>query len=367
MKITAIYLSQQGGGAALDFLELAMGLAKCSQTLCIVSSESACYWRWLEAEKTINNLSVLGVKTTKNPIKGILSFCDLIKFHKIRKAINAFSPDVIYSHATHPWEKAIVPYLKCKTVFKALHDINLHEGENSLREKLQVSLFMYKPKYYVVYSEFSKKELCKRGINPEAIFTVSLGSCTLLSKTRTLDLKYYGRFLFFGRLIKYKGIDVLLKSLPEVVGAFPEVKLVLAGRGDITEYEDLINQYKNNIEIHNEWILDEDVEKYFKDIDFVVAPYINATQSGVVPLSYFFGKPVIISDNGGLPEQVVEGETGSVFKTGDSCQLASLIMQYLSDKEELTRKKKVSYDYSDEVSWDATARKLYNHFTSIKK
>lgn len=365
MRITAIYLSQQGGGAALDFLELAIGLSNHAEVLCVVSSESACFWRWEEEAKKNAKFRVLGIKTTKNPVKGLLSFLNFEKFHKIRKEINLFCPDVIYSHATHPWERAIVPYLKCKRVFKARHDINQHEGEDSLREKLEVILFLYKPEYYIVYSEFSKKELCKKGIDAKDIFTVSLGSCSLLSKTKNLDLTYYGRFLFFGRLIKYKGIDILLNSLPYVFKEHPEVKLVLAGRGDITEYEPLLTKYKDNIELHNEWILDEDVEKYYKDVDFVVAPYINATQSGVVPLSYYFGKPVIISDNGGLPEQVVEGETGSVFETGNSEQLAQLIISYFSDKEELKRKKQKSFVYSDEVSWNATAKRLYGHFVSV--
>ena len=136
----------------------------------------------------------------------------------------------------------------------------------------------------------------------------------------------------------------------------------MAGRGDLSKYDEIINHYQNNLEIHNEWILDEEVHKYFEDVDFVVAPYIDASQSGVVVLSYSYGKPVVVSNCGGLPEQVKEGETGIVIPPNDSKALAHAIIHMYADEEKLQNLKRASLSYSKQLTWEEAANVLYDGF-----
>lgn len=357
MKIAFVYLGQQGGGVSIEYLEYAKGLSLYSEVLCVLSNKSKEYPLWETAAKHNNKLSILGISTTKDAIRGGLEVLNLYKFYHIRKQINMFAPDVIYSAMGHPWERVIIPFLKCKFTIQTIHDVRRHQGENTFFMKVVNSMFSYQSTKYVVFSDYSKKQLLDI-LDEDKIWTLSLGCTNSLSHNRELDLEYYGKFLFFGRLIEYKGIDVLLNATDRVIKEMPNVKLVLAGRGDLTKYTELLDRCKNNIELHNEWILNDDIDRFFRNVDFVVAPYVDATQSGIITLSYVFGKPVIVSNSGGLPEQVVNGETGVVIDKGNAAALADGILSFYKDHKELARKKEKAYNMSSILTWEHTAKQL---------
>lgn len=357
MKIAFIYLGQQGGGVSLDFLEYAIGLAQFANILCILSNKSDDYQKWVEKAETNSNMSIIGISTTKNALSGGIQMLNPIKFHNIRRQINRFSPDVVYSPMGHPWERIIIPFLKCKFTVKSIHDVKYHKGENTLFSKILRFLFSYDSSRYVVFSKYSKHELAKIK-DDSRIWVLPLGCTLSLSHNRRFDQTYYGRFLFFGRLIEYKGIDILLKSLGKVFVSFPDVELVLAGRGDLSKYKDMMIKHKDHIKVHNKWIQNDEVDSFFRNIDFVVAPYVDATQSGVVPLSYVFGKPVIVSNSGGLPEQVSEGKTGLIVKQGDPDTLANAIISLYSNRNKLIEMKKYAYEFAEKNSWQFIAEKL---------
>lgn len=364
MKIAFFYLAHQGGGVALDTFELAQGLSHLGEILCIVSSKSASYCVWERESQTNKNFKVLGVETTKNMIKGLLSIVNYSKFSRIRYTIDSFGPDVIYSHMEHPFEKLIIPKLRCKYVFKGLHDVRLHQGESSIKSRIIRLLTYYKPNYYVVFSHYSKEKLIEQGVKANVIIETVLSCSKVFNLGKTEDTVLYNRFIFFGRLIKYKGIDILFDCLKNVFEALPGVKLVIAGRGDISEYENVIKSFPDNLEIYNQWIKDEEISDFYANVDFTVAPYIDASQSGVVPLSFSFGKPVIVSKSGGLPEQVKEKETGLVIPIGDSKSLADAIISMYSDKDLLVQMKKNALRFSEELTWEKSAGKLYKEFES---
>jgi glycosyltransferase involved in cell wall biosynthesis len=50
----------------------------------------------------------------------------------------------------------------------------------------------------------------------------------------------------------------------------------------------------------------------------LVLPYIEASQSGLIPIAHAFGKPVVVNSVGGLPEQVIDGLNGYKCHLGDS-------------------------------------------------
>lgn len=122
--------------------------------------------------------------------------------------------------------------------------------------------------------------------------------------------------LFFGFIRKYKGLDLLLKSLPEIITEIPEIKLLVAGEfyEDETPYLNLIKEL--NIDKHlflkTGFIPDSEVKYYLCAADVLVQPYKNATQSGVTPLAYYFEKPMVVTNVGGLPDLVPNEKCGLV-------------------------------------------------------
>ena len=70
-----------------------------------------------------------------------------------------------------------------------------------------------------------------------------------------------------------------------------------------------------------------------QDADFVVLPYRDATQSGVIAAALGNGRPVIASRVGGIPENIRDGEEGLLVMPGDPAALAAAIERALSSRE----------------------------------
>ena len=79
-----------------------------------------------------------------------------------------------------------------------------------------------------------------------------------------------------------------------------------------------------------EHIPEDETELYFKAADVLVLPYRYIYQSGVLFLSYSFGLPILASDLDALKDQIIEGETGFVFRSGDPVDLAVTIERYFA-------------------------------------
>lgn len=122
--------------------------------------------------------------------------------------------------------------------------------------------------------------------------------------------------LFFGFIRKYKGLDIYLKALPEIVKNVPNAKLLVAGEyyGNEAEYHQLIEKLalKEHLILHTNFIANNDIKYYFGAADMVVQPYRNATQSGVTPLAYHFETPMLVTNVGGLPDMVPSEKIGLI-------------------------------------------------------
>ena len=81
-----------------------------------------------------------------------------------------------------------------------------------------------------------------------------------------------------------------------------------------------------------EYVPDEETELYFKAADVLILPYTHVFQSGVLFLAYSFGLPAIAADVGNLREEIIEGQTGFVFKARDSSDLARKIDEYFNSE-----------------------------------
>src|SRR4029079_9369617 len=98
---------------------------------------------------------------------------------------------------------------------------------------------------------------------------------------------------------------------------------------DKKSYEALISQLNisDRLILRTDFIADSEVKYYLCAAETVVAPYRNATESGVTPLAYHFEKPMIVTNVGGLPALVPNEKAGLVAEpTAQS--LASAILRF---------------------------------------
>lgn len=137
--------------------------------------------------------------------------------------------------------------------------------------------------------------------------------------------------LFFGFIRKYKGLDILLEAMPEIIKNIPSAKLLIAGEfyGDSSFYDVYLNDklIRDHLSLHTNFIEASQVKKYFCAADVVVQPYRNATQSGVTPLAYHFEIPMIVTNVGGLPRLVPNDVSGLVAEP-DAASIAKKVVEY---------------------------------------
>lgn len=352
MKIVFVYLGTRG--VCNEAWEIAVGFSHSVKVLCVISRNVENYKLWKEEEKANENLSLISINAGNTMLKGVLGLLNFPLFYRLHKEIMRFAPDAVYSYMGHPWEVFIVPFIRCANKLRSIHDTTLHVGERTLKNYI-IRLFDYNTKYIVVYSQKSKRELVERGYKEDHIIVTSLPSTSKFIRNQ-LDTSKHSKFMFWGRMEAYKGIDVLLNSVGDVFKKHPDSVLIMAGRGDLSSYTNLLQEYKNNILLYNKWIPDEDIPNYFNQVDFLVLPYTAATQSGVVNLAYSFGKPVIVSDSGALPEQIIEGMTGLCFPVNNRVALSDAINSLLDNDEILERYKENAYNYARSKDGECVAQ-----------
>ena len=145
--------------------------------------------------------------------------------------------------------------------------------------------------------------------------------------------------LFFGYVRKYKGLDLLIDALAELIKLDSSYKLLAAGEfyDDEKFYREKVDSLKlnANVKLLNDFIPNEEVSKYFEPSDLVILPYRSATQSGILNLAYGFLKPVLVTNVGGLAEFVENGKTGYVIKPDSKEDLVKGIINFFAQREKI--------------------------------
>lgn len=167
--------------------------------------------------------------------------------------------------------------------------------------------------------------------------------------------------LFFGFVRKYKGLHHLLKAMPEIVSRISHIRLLIAGDfgEDRDEYLEEIEKYENtgNILLKEGYCPDREVELYFSACNLVVLPYEEATQSGIAQIAFGFGRPVIATEVGGLPEVVSEAQTGYIVPPSDPKALAEAIIRFFIEKREEEFVANISRE-AKRFSWDRMTEEI---------
>lgn len=135
-------------------------------------------------------------------------------------------------------------------------------------------------------------------------------------------------FLSFGIIRDYKRPDLLIKAANEI--ANENCRFVFAGNcKEWDKYAGLIKEEKL-FDLHIGFVDDSDVASYFADADFLVLPYMDATQSGPAMIALNYGIPVIASDQPAFENLIEDGKNGFICRTGSLDSLVEVIRKALS-------------------------------------
>jgi len=260
--------------------------------------------------------------------------------------------------------------------------LTAHNVDKSKRDGGQsfLNLFSLRWQYRLsdhifVHTEKMKTELVTEfGVAGEKVSVIPFGINNTVPNTTlsTADAKQQlginkdeKTLLFFGNIAPYKGLEYLVAAFFELAKKCSTYRLIIAGSvKNCQEYWRAVEQsmilsgVEERIIRKIEYVPDEDTEIYFKASDVLILPYTHVFQSGVLFLAYSFGLPAIASDVGSLREEIIEGETGLVFKPCDSVDLARKIETYFNSElfgNLEARRTQIRRYANERYSWDKVA------------
>ncbi|MES2479301.1 MAG: glycosyltransferase [Bacteroidota bacterium] len=189
-------------------------------------------------------------------------------------------------------------------------------------------------------------------------YGTTIGREEALSKIGlTGDEKY---ILFFGFIRKYKGLDWLLEAMNDERLKSMNIKLIIAGEfyGDEDLYHQLIKQYQlgDNVKLFTNFIPNSEVRNYFCAADLVVQPYKTATQSGITQIAYHFEKPMVVTNVGGLAENVPDGKVGFVAEPNPT-SIADAILRFF-EPDSIPELEHNIKSEKEKYSWENFTKKL---------
>lgn len=255
------------------------------------------------------------------------------------RGVQQFKPDVLHiqSPSDHFLNHLFVRMKRTPIVF-TVHDPRPHSGENMRGYHRSESLFLElqrRADWIIVHGQGVKEQLLKAnpGLCSDRISVVLLtASQYMLAWKRPEYQERPKTVLFFGRINAYKGLGVLMDAWQHVRRASPEARLVVAGTGnDLPNHRERILA-DPSCELLDRVLPTQEVSRLFAEASVVVMPYVEATQSGPISISVAFGKPVVVTNVGGLPEMVDENRSGLIVPPKDPEALADALVCLLDDE-----------------------------------
>ena len=175
--------------------------------------------------------------------------------------------------------------------------------------------------------------------------------------------------LFFGLIRTYKGLDILMEAMAHAEIKKQNIKLLIAGEfyEDKQPYLDLIekHQLQNHIILHDQFISNEDVRYYFCASNLVAQTYRKATNSGVSMVGYYYQKPMLVTNVGGLAEIVPNNKCGYVVDQSLEV-ISEKILDFFQNNRELEFTQNVILERK-KYEWSEFINKLLMLYNSCLK
>lgn len=175
--------------------------------------------------------------------------------------------------------------------------------------------------------------------------------------------------LFLGRLTWVKGVDSLVRAMPEIEKACGNVKLVIVGRGEMEDYlKKLSSELGVNVTFRFEYISERERILHYLSSDVVVLPSRYEPFGIVCTEAMALEKPVVVGAKGtsGLREQVVSGETGYHIDPDNPHDIAVYTSILLND-DGLRRKmgRKARKRVLKNFTWDKCVERTLDIYSSV--
>ncbi len=213
------------------------------------------------------------------------------------------------------WRRRIISNIKAFDYLKNTRNYFIH---NEIFKKVDL---------FIAPSQFLRQRFIREGIPEDKIIFLDCGiehnNLENINRIQTTTL----RFGFIGSILQHKGIEVLIKAFNSIENA--ELKIFGKLDNNNLKFKSLISNPR--IKFVGE-VEEDEKQRAYNQIDVLIVPsiwYENAPV--VIHEAYYSGIPVIASRLGGMAEYVRDNETGLLFETGNSDDLAVQINRMIEN------------------------------------
>ncbi|MBE6604372.1 MAG: glycosyltransferase family 4 protein [Ruminococcaceae bacterium] len=357
------YIGKKGGGPLYAY-EMTRGLVQNGvRVIAIIPDniENLALWN------TLTGCQLIKIKGYKDNYLSLL--CAILRMlfverRRIKKACKGIDISCVYVPMIQPFSLMVNSCFKKKRSIVTLHDPIPHKGAGRVYAAICEKTAMKADDVVVLSEKFVDFTAEHYGHDKKRVHVIPHGIFDNYKNVYDSSLRHtYDKekinFLFFGRITPYKGLDVLAEAFRKLENEFENVALTIVGNGDFEPYRECYADIRN-VTVINRWIKDEEVYGFYDNSSVItVLPYIEATQSGVIPVAMACGSMVVCTDCGGLSEQVEHGKTGILVPAGDADALYEAmkgIVEGGTDQQIVANAK----EHIEGLSWDKLALQLQN-------
>jgi glycosyltransferase involved in cell wall biosynthesis len=274
-----------------------------------------------------------------------------------------------------------------KKIVLTVHNVNAgkRDSTDTLLNRLTLRVQYRLADHLFVHTEAMKSELMSSfGVQARRISVIPFGINNAVPNTalsprearQRLSIRESERvILFFGHITPYKGLEYLVEAFNLLVRDDNNYRLIITGRPKNCEsywkpIQESIQKHvqSGKVLLRADHIPDDEIELYFKAADALALPYKHVYQSGVLFLAYSFGLPVLAADVGNLKDEVLEGETGFIFKPDDPFDLAQTITRYYASGlfANLSSQRTKIHNFAiHQHSWELVAETTTNVYSGL--
>ena len=358
-----LYIGKQGGICQYTY-ELVRVISKVARVTCYLSANNVMQSQWRELPCQVKTFE------TYSGFSSLLwSMIDRQKQANVAEVIQADRPDILLDTGSGPWGGVIKKAMRSKPLLvDTIHDVEIHPDRWWLFLKIYQFFYPTIADALVGISDYSCQQMKVKFPNTPIVKSLH----GVIHASDAIDLNRIAnnrnKFLFFGRIEGYKGLNILVDAFQIAKQIHPDISLTIAGKGPIEDrVKSLILQL--GIQSIDRWIPDDELSEIIADCGVMVMPYLSATQSGVAAVALGNGMPSIATDVGALPEQIIDRKNGIIVPPNDVRALAAAMVDFAKqDYESVYRMAEAaSLMAATTYSWEEIGNNLLADLTCLAK
>jgi glycosyltransferase involved in cell wall biosynthesis len=302
----------------------------------------------------------------------LLAFFNPMVYVRVLREVRRIQPEIIYILSPHMLNVPIAILLRlfCSAcVISHIHDPDNREADQfvAARAKDAVALLQARCSNRIYCWGETLREAIgdKLGVPTERISAFRHGPGQRTTCDENPEMMASGSrpryFSLVGELRERKGIEFFLEAaclFNERHGA-DAVQFLLAGAGDLAKHRPAIERIPNLL-IQNRFIEDSEVNEFLSSSYASVLPYTAGfMQSSFIAIAYGNGCPVIVSNIGGLAEDVDNGDTGFIVERANAKEIAAAMERIYTGWDKLRLSENCIRVYREKFTWDEIGDQMY--------